>query len=291
MAKNCHCKKPAECEECPEWIFTFADLVMLMMGFFVILWVLKPNPGQAATAKGGDPAAESTEGKSADKKRWLQTVGEIRKGFGYVPDPGSKDPVDVEMRRAAQQVTPPFKGPGQGGDTKEPKKGAVGSDPLVTIVRPGTHVGVGGRLGFDTGRAELTPETRRSLDEIAHFIGGQRRIIQVKGHTSLDDLPETATPQQRMDLSLRRAQVAADYLIAHGVLLDTVRVQGCSTFEPVVQRRYDREAQAANRRVEVEATDSLVTERQDANQPQAAPLLPTTRPTAGPSPTPVHTEE
>ena len=35
MAKA-HCKcKPAACEECPEWIFTFADLVMLMMGFFV----------------------------------------------------------------------------------------------------------------------------------------------------------------------------------------------------------------------------------------------------------------
>ena len=39
----CKCKK-VECEECPEWIFTFADLVMLMMGFFVILWVLKPAP-------------------------------------------------------------------------------------------------------------------------------------------------------------------------------------------------------------------------------------------------------
>ena len=33
-AKACRCKKE-ECEECPEWIFTFADLVMLMMGFFV----------------------------------------------------------------------------------------------------------------------------------------------------------------------------------------------------------------------------------------------------------------
>ena len=39
-------RKP-ECEECPEWIFTFADLVMLMMGFFVILWVLKPPAGKS----------------------------------------------------------------------------------------------------------------------------------------------------------------------------------------------------------------------------------------------------
>ena len=54
-AKACKCKK-AECEECPEWIFTFADLVMLMMGFFVILWVLKPNPGK----KGSDNDSETT---------------------------------------------------------------------------------------------------------------------------------------------------------------------------------------------------------------------------------------
>ena len=48
--QSCKCKKSAECEECPEWIFTFADLVMLMMGFFVILWVLKPPAGKQGTS-------------------------------------------------------------------------------------------------------------------------------------------------------------------------------------------------------------------------------------------------
>jgi len=51
--KACKCKK-TECEECPEWIFTFADLVMLMMGFFVILWVLKPQPGKKGQAESDD---------------------------------------------------------------------------------------------------------------------------------------------------------------------------------------------------------------------------------------------
>src|SRR5207237_10603112 len=76
------CKKSEEeCEECPEWIFTFADLVMLMMGFFVILWVLKP------------PAGKDEKTAPADEQ-WLVTVGEIRKGFGYEADPKSTDPVD-----------------------------------------------------------------------------------------------------------------------------------------------------------------------------------------------------
>src|ERR1700733_1083567 len=89
MSKHaCKCKKSAECEECPEWIFTFVDLVMLMMGFFVILWVLKPPAG-----KQGSSDAEATEAQRV----WMQTVGEIRKAFDYVPNPASKDPIDMMM--------------------------------------------------------------------------------------------------------------------------------------------------------------------------------------------------
>src|SRR5712672_206903 len=93
MAKKATCRcKQAECEECPEWIFTFADLVMLMMGFFVILWVLKPNPGKA----------QNEEQAKAQEEAWLETVGDVRGAFGYMPNPSSSDPVDkkmIEMRQ------------------------------------------------------------------------------------------------------------------------------------------------------------------------------------------------
>ena len=83
MSKNCKCKKHEECEECPEWIFTFADLVMLMMGFFVILWVLKPAPGKADTPDANE--------------EWIKLAAKIREAFDYLPDPTSKDPVDQQM--------------------------------------------------------------------------------------------------------------------------------------------------------------------------------------------------
>jgi hypothetical protein len=66
-----------------------------------------------------------------------------------------------------------------------------------------------------------------------------------------------------MDLSIRRAQKVADYLTQHGVEPAILRVQGCSTFEPIVQRVYVPDVQAQNRRVEVEATATLLQERQD----------------------------
>jgi hypothetical protein len=42
-----------------------------------------------------------------------------------------------------------------------------------------------------------------------------------------------------------------------------IRVQGCSTFEPLTQRQYTADSQTLNRRVEVEATNTLIDDLQD----------------------------
>jgi len=246
MAKSCKCKKGEECEECPEWIFTFADLVMLMMGFFVILFVLKPEGKKGATSNT----------QAEERKQWLHTVGEIRKGFGYTPDPRSGDPVDQAFFQKAN-------GDKNGAENDQPRDNATGLSHDVQTVRPGKQAVVGGRLGFDAGATKLRPDTTHILDEIADIIRGHTNIVLVKGHASLDDLPDNSSAEQRMDLSLRRAQTAADYLMSRGVSPEVLRVQGCSTFEPVRQRAYDSNAQSENRRVEVETTSEIVDDRKD----------------------------
>jgi hypothetical protein len=97
----------------------------------------------------------------------------------------------------------------------------------------------------------------------AKQIVGTRFVVIIKGHASKDDFAESTPALQFMDISIRRAQLAADYLVKAGVSPDILRVQGCSTFEPVIQRRYGPDAQANNRRVEVEVTATLVGELQD----------------------------
>lgn len=246
-AKACRCKH-TECEECPEWIFTFADLVMLMMGFFVILWVLKPSP--------------SPKTEAAANQDWIKVAAAIRDAFGYVPKAGSSDPVDVQM--ILQQMSQPRipDGPGEGGKTQVKPDGAKGTDPEVTAIRPGRQAMVGGRLLFDKAESRLTPGILNMLDQVADQIRGHLNIVLVKGHTSLDDFDDSATPEQKLDLSLRRAQSVSDYLTQHGVDPQILRVQGCSTFEPVIQREYTADSQTLNRRVEVESTPTLVQEMQ-----------------------------
>lgn len=252
MAKgSCKCKK-VECEECPEWIFTFADLVMLMMGFFVILWVLKPAPGKPSTV-------------DIDEK-WLEVVAKIREAFNYLPDPTSKDPVDMHMLMKKIEEMEPLKGPGKGGKTEKTPRGAEGSNPEVESVRPGKHAIIGTRILFEPGKDAFAADegTTSRLNDIVKIIAGHRQIFLVKGHTAQDDFPEGATAEQKMSLSVRRAQRVADYLTSHGVEPEILRVQGCSTFEPVVLRAYSDDVRTMNRRVEIEGTDSPVTDRQDA---------------------------
>jgi outer membrane protein OmpA-like peptidoglycan-associated protein len=262
MSAHCKCKE-VECEECPEWIFTLADLIMCMMGLFVILWVLKPGPKDNAGTLDGD---------------WIKVVAAIREQFGYIPDPKSTDPVDLHMLAQKLQGMDAVKGPGDGGKNKLPRRSPAGVDDDSLTIRPGKLSAVGGKLIFPPGDAKLTPETMRLLDQIAELIRGHRNIVLIKGHASLDDLPDAATPQERMDLSLRRAQAAADYLTAQRVEPEILRVQGCSTFEPVALGAYTEDAQSRNRRVEVEATDTLVEERQDRPRSTAAPSAPATTP-------------
>jgi outer membrane protein OmpA-like peptidoglycan-associated protein len=262
MSAHCKCKE-VECEECPEWIFTLADLIMCMMGLFVILWVLKPGPKDNQGQLDGD---------------WIKVVAAIREQFGYIPDPKSTDPVDLHMLAQKLQNMDASKGPGDGGKNKLPRRSPIGVDDDSLTIRRGKLSAVGGKLIFPPGDAKLTPETTRLLDQIAELIRGHRNIVLIKGHASLDDLPDAATPQERMDLSLRRAQAAADYLTAQRVEPEILRVHGCSTFEPVALGAYTEDAQAPNRRVEVEATDTLVDERQDRPRLRQPTLPPTTGP-------------
>jgi flagellar motor protein MotB len=261
MSKQaCKCKE-VECEECPEWIFTLADLIMCMMGLFVILWVLKP----------------STKPTKPEEARVLtdnynETLAEIRGGFGWEPDPHSADPVDQVAIRRRLHVA----GKGDGGKTTIKSDGAHGTDTEVTAVRPSKDVTVGGRLLFARGDATLSKDVKGILDQVVEQIRGHRNISLVKGHTGADDLPETATAQEKMDLSIRRAQAVANYLISKGVAPEVLRVQGCSTFEPVKERAYTADLKAMNRRVEVEATATIVSELQDpvkqsANSTSAEP--------------------
>ena len=246
------CKKcdPHEiCEECPEWIFTLADLIMCMMGLFVLLWVLKESG-----AKASSPAQAQ-----ANQEQFLHAV---EQGFqGYIP-------TDMNDRTPLKKLN----GPGAQGESKERPESPEGTEERASIIRPGREVAPGGRLLFAQADGRVNDELKRRLDRVADLIRGHRQIVQIKGHASRDDLGPRAANGETMSLSLRRAQAVSDYLVACGVEPETIRVQGCGTFEPVRQGDSTPSAQAFNRRVEVFVTNTLVDQLQgDRSSDDALP--------------------
>src|ERR1700722_16810133 len=224
MAKStCRCKKSAEGEECPEWIFTFAALVMLMMGFFVILWVLKP------------PAGKKGDGES--DAHWVQVEAAIRGAFGHIPDPSSNDPVDIEMMYHNLDRMPK-QNAGDGGKINQIERNPEGDQDQVTSIRVGKYATEGTKLTFPTGDATLSADAKDALKEIADNVRGHRHVILIKGHTSLDDFSPDGTADAKMQLSIRRAHAVANFLASVDISQELLRVEGCTTFEPVVQGEY-----------------------------------------------------
>jgi len=107
-----------------------------------------------------------------------------------------------------------------------------------------------GDLLFDTGRAELKPAARRSLQKMVPLLDQADYLLNVAGHT--DNLPiQTAEFSSNWELSLMRANQVARFLMNEsGLPQDRFSVSGHSSFKPVSSNE-TAVNRAANRRVEI----------------------------------------
>jgi outer membrane protein OmpA-like peptidoglycan-associated protein len=108
------------------------------------------------------------------------------------------------------------------------------------------HVAVYGIL-FDTGKADLKPESSATLQLIADLLKGAPSLkLHVVGHT--DNVGLLAA---NMDLSARRANAVVTALTSrYGIVLARLRSSGVGPLAPVASNRTD-EGKAMNRRVEL----------------------------------------
>ena len=219
------------------WIVSFADLVTLMMSFFVVLYALK---------QGGE-------------KQQLETAVAIRKEFdpNYTAD--GDTPFDVEYRRQSGKPGPPHKD--NGGYAPRPTNGADGLGQAVTAIRPGTQIVSGTKINFEQNGTVLDEESRKAIGQIAKSMRGLNNILYIKGHVSLDELkPTSKDDPEGMVLSYQRAVAVVDELAKDGLDRKVLRPMACGPYEPVRTGVYDPASLQQNRRVEVYSTDLTASE-------------------------------
>jgi outer membrane protein OmpA-like peptidoglycan-associated protein len=250
------CDPEELCEECPEWIFTLADLLMCMMGLFVILWVLKPD------------VADSQEQATQNEIQTEEVILNINAAFGASPEDQEARRLRIEQlyRLLDKMKDGAADADGEKGRANRRAQGAEGLDPEVTSIRDGDLAGKGGLALFAEGDEALSDAAADQIEQVATKIRGFRNVVLVRGHAAPDDLPENIAAGEDarrflFDLSHRRAVAVAEQLIESGVSPEILRVVACGGFEPVRRRAYGIDARQENRRVEVQATDQLASER------------------------------
>lgn len=101
-------------------------------------------------------------------------------------------------------------------------------------------------ISFDSGRYDIKPNMRPILDRLATTLN-QNSVTTVKiiGHTDSSGSDAVNEP-----LSVNRAAGTRDYLVARGVALNRISIDGRGSHEPVAENGTPA-GRAMNRRVEI----------------------------------------
>ena len=246
---------PPSGESCPLWYISFADMVTLLMAFFVML-------------------AAFSSGASTDDTKMRQYLKALQEAFHYqasssaaadAPDP--KDLLDkleqMSMRNFQKN------GSTEGGN----RPGAVNT---IKRTREGIEFTIGGQLGFENGSVTLPDEAKAALQEIVEYIKGENNKIEIRGHSTRMECSGNQAAADEHQLAYARAVAAADFLIGQGIQPERIRRVDCGSSEPLIVHAYDEQTKKANRRVEIIVTQALVHDFQGGENEAPAP------PVAGP---------
>jgi chemotaxis protein MotB len=225
-------KHNEEHENAERWLLTYADLITLLLAFFIMMYTFSKQDGQkyqevsthlktifaggtGITQKGNVSAAASLDllpAKSASST-------EIKKQIEQ----------EIETMANANGLKDNF---------------SVFSDERGIIIR------IMDKAFFDEGKAELKDSAKSMLDKIIPVIKGINNQIRIEGHT--DDVPiKTNEFKSNWELSVRRATEVVRHLIEKGgVPPQRISATGYAEYRPVVNNDTTIN-RALNRRIEI----------------------------------------
>lgn len=256
----------ATCKKCPDaapgWVMTFADLMSLLLAFFVLLFSFSELDKQKYKRIAGSMREAFGVQKVVRVKEPPKGVNIIAREFS----PGRPDPTLINtvrqftiddlkknlrideylelLKRRIERDKVVFKSK----LAREIKEGRVEIDvedrKIVLRIR---EQGV-----FESGRADIMPEFEPVLERIREALRetGGGDLVVVSGHT--DDRPiHTGMFRSNWDLSAERAVSVAHRLMEDGVLPpDHFRIEGYADTRPRADNTTP-EGRAQNRRVEI----------------------------------------
>jgi outer membrane protein OmpA-like peptidoglycan-associated protein len=225
-------------EGAPEWLISFADNVMLQMGFFVILLALAMK---GASAGGMAKEGKQRAGGGSPTPDELDFAIAVREAFNNPVDINSVDVADALL---VQRLRERARGRSEATD-----EGLRGSEHDVQSIRRGGAYGVGGHLTFATNSAELDDDAREAVEQLANQFRGCQSVLEIRGFCSAADA--YGRDDRGMQLSYERALAVARLFVSRGLSWSQLRVTACADAERVTPTTYEEAGHRSNQRVEV----------------------------------------
>jgi chemotaxis protein MotB len=183
----------------PEWMVSFADMITIMMSFFVIMFALVS--GQAAKGKHErqQAAFASLQNRFGPKYQpfasWGLTLG------------GSPAKTSGRRVKSKDRSTP-------AGDQSGETKVLNHERARIRVPGHGERVVVGGVVFFDERSHALNGPQQDRLKLIAEEIAGKPQEVEIIGHASGRPLPAGSPYQDRWDLAYARCRQMVKLLTA-----------------------------------------------------------------------------
>ena len=240
-----------EHENHERWLITYADMITLLMAFFIMLFTMS----QLDLAKFKE-FQQGFAGVPSDK------INLVAEGGAGVLDGGGPTPQQILAR--AEQVLNERAKVDLAQKLERNRLEDVEKEVTRRVTRAGLAAKVGFRLEdrglvvtivsddvlFDLGSADLRPQGRRVLDGLTGALRGMPNHVAIEGHT--DNLPISGGRYgDNWVLSTARATSVLSYMLtSHGVPASRLSAAGYADQRPIKPNN-SAANRAANRRVEI----------------------------------------
>lgn len=232
-------QEPPKPENHERWLLTYADLITLLMIFFVVMYTIS-NVNSKKFAQLSNSMSQALLGQASGK-----LIGEA--GPAFVSGTGSAGTKAemANMEKAKEQIDKYIKQQGLTGKV------------TVNQEERGLVISLKESLLFPLGSADLTPAAQQVITSVGKILASMPNQLRIEGHT--DNLPiHTAQFPSNWELSTARATNVVNFLISRvGLQPKKLSATGYGEFRPIVANTSEAE-RAKNRRVDIVVLKSVL---------------------------------
>lgn len=225
----------------PQWIVTFADLMNLLLCFFILLLSFSET----------------------DRAKYKQVAGSMKEAFGVVKESGKTAspeggsivgreldrPIQTERNQSGDRVVKNFDESVVAEKTRDLSR-------YVETESKGNKfiIRLQGEPTFESGSAVIRPEMIPVLRKVGEVLKYAKGDVIVAGHT--DNVPiHSSIYPSNLELSVSRAVSVSQFMISNNYIQPgRLSTMGFGEYRPIASNDTS-EGRARNRRVEIIVTD------------------------------------